>query len=217
LLDQLRKTGSDFATGNVQRLSSGGTTRSSFLQKVFGETRLKTHVTRFPPLITDRIVPNKVWRRSFWDAHGFRFPEGMLHEDIPVVVPAQFAARSVDVIPDPVYMWRIREGADRSITQRRAEKRALLDRIKAIDLVRDYLTREGHRKARRWYDRSVIAEDLSYHLNVLDVADDEYRAIFLEQANISLDRAGRRACADLRAIDRLKWHLVRRRLVPELL
>src|SRR5207248_9831441 len=46
LLDPLRKTGSDFATGNVQRLSSGGTTRSSFLQKVFGETRLKTHVTR---------------------------------------------------------------------------------------------------------------------------------------------------------------------------
>jgi CDP-glycerol glycerophosphotransferase len=217
LLDPLVRTGSDFATGNVQRLTSGGATRSTFLQKVFGETRLRTHVTRFPPLLTDRIAPNKLWRRSFWDAHRFRFPEGMLHEDIPVVVPAQFAARSVDVIADPVYLWRVRQGADSSITQRRAERRALVDRLKAIDLVRDYLNREGRRRARRWYDRSVIVDDLTYYLDVLDVADDEYRATFLDRANVQLDRAGRRACSNLPAIDRLKWHLVRRRLLSELL
>ena len=100
LLRSLEKTGSDFATGNVHRLTATGTAQAPFLRTVFSRDRPKTHVKRFRELLDDRIVPNKLWRRSFWDEHGFRFPEGMLHEDIPVVIPAQFLARSVDVIAD---------------------------------------------------------------------------------------------------------------------
>jgi CDP-glycerol glycerophosphotransferase len=220
LLEPLRKTGSDFATGNVFRLASVGTSQTRWLAKVFVQTRLETHVTRFRPLLADRIVPNKLWRRSFWDAHEYRFPEGMVHEDIPVVLPAQFAARSVDVIAEPVYLYRIREGidvSDQSITQRRLEQKVLLDRIAAVEHVRDYLAREGPRKARRWYEQSVVAEDLMYFLNVLDNADDDYRDLFLERVNAYLDGADRHIYDELLAIDRLKWHLVRSRLMPELL
>ena len=220
LLDPLRKTGSDFATGNVRRLTSIGTSQTRFLAKVFVEDRRKTHITRFRPLLADRIVPNKLWRRSFWEQHGFRFPEGMVHEDIPVVLPAQFAARSVDVVADPVYLYRIREGmhlSDQSITQRRLDQRALLDRVRAVTHVRDYLVRNGPRKARRWYEQSVVAEDLMYFLNVLDNADDEYREVFLDRVNAFLDGTGRHVFHELKAIDRLKWHFVRRRLMPELL
>ena len=220
LLEPLRKTGSDFATGNVYRLASVGTSQSRFLAKVFVQTRLKTHVTRFRPLLADRIVPNKLWRRSFWEAHGYRFPEGVAHEDIPVVLPAQFAARSVDVIAEPVYLYRIREGidvSDQSITQRRLDRQVLLDRIAAVEHVRDHLAREGPRGARRWYEQSAVAEDLLYFLNVLDNADEEYRAVFLDRVNRFLDRADRHVFDELLAIDRLKWELVRRRLMPELL
>src|SRR6185312_12378220 len=73
------------------------------------------------------------------------------------------------------------------------------------------------RRARRWYEQSVLAEDLMYFLNVLDNADEEYRATFLEKVNAFLDRVGRHAYDDLTAIDRLKWYLVRRRQMPELL
>src|SRR2546430_1873926 len=69
----------------------------------------------------------------------------------------------------------------------------------------------------RWYAQSVVAEDLRYYLDVLDGASDEYRELFLERVNAFLDRAGRGLYRDLPAIDRLKWHLVRRRLMPELL
>ena len=217
LLEPLQKTGSDFATGNVHRLVSGGSAQSPFLARTFAETRWKTHVTEFRPLIADRIVPNKLWRRSFWGQHGFRFPEGMVHEDIPVVVPAQFAARSVDVVAEPVYFYRIRQGADLSITQQRAQRRSLSDRIAAIEMARDYLIQQGPPEARDWYERSVVADDLSYYLDVLDVADHEYRALFLDRVNALLDQADRRILETLPAIDRLKWHLVRRRLMPELL
>lgn len=218
LVTPLEETGSDFATGNVNRLTTAGLVPARFLARAFDRTRLKTHVTKFRPLLFDRIVPNKLWRRSFWQGGGYRFPEGVLHEDIPVVLPAHFAARSVDVVEEPVYYYRVREGADLSITQRRLEPRALIGRIDAVEHVQAYLAREGPRRARRWYEQSVIAEDLRYYLDVLDGASDEYRELFLERVNGFIDRAHERGLyRDLTAINRLKWHLVRRRLMPELL
>jgi CDP-glycerol glycerophosphotransferase len=178
---------------------------------------MQTHVTRFRALLADRTAWNKVFRRAFWDRHGFRFPEGRLYEDIPVMLPAHFSARSVDVIAEPVYYWRVRRtGSDLSITQRRLERRALLDRLAAIEEVRDHLARNGPRRAVRWYERSAIADDLRLHLNLLDQADDGYRELFLERAGAFVARAGWGVLRTLPAIDRLKWHLVHERRMPEL-
>ena len=217
LLGALEQTGSDFATGNVQRLTRWGTFQANFLSRTFTRTELATHVTRFRPLLADRIAWNKLFRRAFWDAQGYAFPEGRIHEDIPVIIPAQFAARSVDVISEPVYYWRIREGGDLSITQRRLEVKALNDRMEAVEEVSRYLEEHGPRGARRWYEESVVADDLRLHLNVLDRADDDYRRLFLDRVNAYLDGASPRIYRRLAAIDRLKWHLVRRRAMPELL
>jgi CDP-glycerol glycerophosphotransferase len=126
LLGALEQTGSDFATGNVYRLTRAGTFQSPFLARAFARTRLKTHVSRDRPLLADRVAWNKLWRRSFWGAR--RFPEGVVHEDIPVILPAHFEARAVDVLAEPVYHYRIRE---HSITDRRREPHVLRDRLAA--------------------------------------------------------------------------------------
>jgi CDP-glycerol glycerophosphotransferase len=217
LLGALEETGSDFATGNVHRLIRGETRQAPFLAKAFARTRLRTHVSRCRALLADRTAWNKLWRHDFWREHGLRFPEGVVHEDIPIVLPAHFMARSVDVIADPVYFYRVREGGELSITQRRSEPRILLDRLAAIDQVRTYLARHAGARAVRWYEQSLVADDLRLHLNVFDAADDAYRTLFLDRVNALLDDAGAGIYEGLRAIDRLKWHLVRRRLVPELL
>ena len=183
LLGALDETGSDFATGNVHRLDGAATTQAPFLARAFARTRLRTHVTRFRPLLADRTAWNKLYRRSFWDRHGYRFPEGRLYEDIPVTLPAHFAARAVDVLADPVYFWRVRRsGGEQSITQRRLEQRALLDRLAAIEEVRDHLARNGPRRGLRWYEQSAVADDLRLYLDLLDEADDDYRALFLERS-----------------------------------
>lgn len=213
----LEESGSDFATGNVRRLESAGERQVGFLAEAFAKTRLATHISEYRPLLADRVAWNKLFRRSFWDEQGRSFPEGVLNEDIPVILPAHFAARSVDVISDPIYYWRIRDGEELSITQRRLEPRALLDRMAAIEKVTDHLDRHGKRKWKRWYLESVLADDLRFYLNPLASADDEYQALFLDRVNAFLDRAPRRIYDPLPAIERLKWHLVRRRLMPELL
>ncbi|MCW3008321.1 MAG: putative glycosyltransferase [Solirubrobacterales bacterium] len=217
LVGALDQSGSDFATGNVLRFNRWGTRQAPFLTKAFTKTRMKTHVRSFRALLVDRIAPNKLWRRTFWDAHGLRFPEGVVHEDVPVVVPAHFMARSVDVIAEHVYLYREREGDDLSITQRRAEQKMLEDRLAAVESVTEFLGAHEDAQAQRWYRESVVAEDLRYYLNVLDEADDAYRQTFLDRVNAYLDEAGPDVEAPLPAIDRLKYHLVRRRLLDELL
>jgi CDP-glycerol glycerophosphotransferase len=213
----IQRTGSDFATGMVHRYDGTTTQPAKFLKKAFMRSRARTHVTRFPWLVADRVAWNKVWRRSFLEEHQLRFAEGMFHEDIPMVVPAHFLARSVDVLAKPVYLWRERSEGAQSITQRRLDMRLLLDRFAAVEQVCDFLEDGWPEAARHAYYESALADDLRYHLNVLDAADAEYQRVFLDRANAFLDRAGEDAEAGLHAFQRLKWHLVRRRLLDELL
>ena len=216
LIRSLDKTGSDFATGNVHRFNRGGTSPAPFVARAFGKTRPKTHITRFRGLLVDRIAPNKLFRRSFWDQHDFAFPEGVTHEDIPVILPAHFVAKSVDVIAEPVYLYRLRETGGLSITQRRLEPKVLLDRLSAVSHVSGFL-RSHKRRAKRWYDASVVAEDLRYYVNVLPHADEDYRRLFLDRVNAFLDTISPKAFEPLLAIERVKWALVRARRMDELL
>ncbi len=217
LLEALEASGSAFASGNVRRFTSLGTQKTSFQSKVFDRTRLGTHITRYPALLADRTAWNKLFRRSFWDEHELRFPVGVYYEDTPVTIPAHYLAKSVDAIEQTVYLWRMREGPDLSITQRRTEAKTLRDRFAAVDYVSRFLGQQGFKVSRAAYDRTVVANDLRFFLDVLPRADDEYRRLFLDLANDFIDRADSWALDQPQAIDRVKWELVRRRALPELL
>jgi CDP-glycerol glycerophosphotransferase (TagB/SpsB family)/glycosyltransferase involved in cell wall biosynthesis len=217
LLGALDRTGSDFATGNIRRLTSLGTTRATFLANAFARERLETHITRLPSLTADRLACNKLFRRSFWDRHGFRFPEGVRNEDIPVIMSAHYLAGSVDVVAETVYLWRRREGGDLSGSQQRVGVKALRDRVAAVDHVSRFLADRGLTEAKAVYDKSVVGNDLRYFLDVLDNAAEDERHLFLDLANDFLDRADAQVLEQPLAIDRLKWQLVRRRALPELL
>jgi CDP-glycerol glycerophosphotransferase len=164
--------------------------------------------------VSDRVAWNKLWRRSFLEQHRLSFPEGVYHEDIPMVVPAHYLARAVDVVRDPVYLWRLRTG---SITTRRTEPRLLHARLNAVARVCDFLDATQPEHLRRIDHESVLAADVRYHRDVLDSVDDRYRTEFLDAANALLQRFHPDAESPLPALQRLKWHLVRRRLLPELL
>lgn len=215
LCRSLDRTGSDFATGNVLRVGPRGTRPAPFLRKAFARPRRRTHVTRFSWLVSDRVAWNKLWRREFLERHALRFTEDAYHEDIPMVVPAHFLARAVDVVAAPVYLYREREGENRSITQRRTELRVLEDRVAAVNAVCDFLDARG--LPARAYHESVLAEDLRYHLDVLPDADDGYRRAFLAAAGTFLERIGPSAEDGLPPLQRLKWHLARRGLLEQLL
>ncbi len=93
-----------------------------------------------PLLLADVFAWNKAYRRSFWDAAGLAFPEGVRYEDQPAITRALVAAR-FDVLTEPVYRWRVRTDGT-SISQQRADVRDLDDRI----------------RTKRWSTETVLAD-----------------------------------------------------------
>ncbi|GAA4958687.1 glycosyltransferase family 2 protein [Actinoplanes utahensis] len=140
LVGSLEESGSDIASGDVRRLTSKGVSRYPGYAETFAVARRRTHITRDEALIADRMVWNKVFRRSFWDAHGFAFrlPQ---YEDGPVTIRAHITASAVDVVPRVVYLWRIREGGEPSITQRQYEAANIGRRMRMMvdinEIIRD--------------------------------------------------------------------------------
>lgn len=139
----LEETGSDFLSGNEFRFDFRGAHPAPMLEHNFGVTRLRTNVSKRPELMRDLLPHNKVYRRAFWDAAGLEFPEGILFEDGPVSVRAHALAKSVDLIATPIYYWRLRDDASRSLSQLADDQRFFVDRIYASTLSADFL--EAHR------------------------------------------------------------------------
>ncbi|MCZ0972602.1 glycosyltransferase [Streptomyces albulus] len=109
LIGLLDKSGADLATGNVYRLGAAGRSQSAF-HPAARETVLRTHVRRDPVLLGDHFVRNKVFRRAFWDRHGFVFPDGDGCDGAAVALPAHVLAEAVDVLHEHVCYWRLPSG-----------------------------------------------------------------------------------------------------------
>ncbi|WP_405017784.1 bifunctional glycosyltransferase family 2 protein/CDP-glycerol:glycerophosphate glycerophosphotransferase [Kitasatospora sp. NBC_00070] len=210
MIGTLEETGSDFVTGNVLRFRAVGYYPSGGHRKPFAETRLKTHVRELPSLVTDRTAWNKVYRRSFFDAAGVLYPEGILYEDAPVSVPHHYLAKSVDVLSEPIYHWREREVGEMSITQMRTNPKGLIDRVKSMELVRAWLLGRPEPEFKEYlrsYDENNLVEEIPmFFWSVLE-GDQDYREAY--QVNVSrlLRAIGPEQVRKLRAPLRLKYHL----------
>ncbi|MFF7633852.1 CDP-glycerol glycerophosphotransferase family protein [Kitasatospora sp. NPDC008050] len=210
MISTLDETGSDFATGNVLRFRAVGHYPSGGHSKPFRHTKLKTHITEIPALVTDRTAWNKVYRRSFWDAAGLLYPEGILYEDAPVSVPHHYLAKSVDVLSEPIYHWRERELGEMSITQMRTNPKGLVDRVTSMELVRSWLLKQTAPKYKEYlrsYDENNLVEEIPmFFWSVVD-GEQDYRDAYQECVGRLLRAIGPEQVRKLRAPLRLKYHL----------
>ena len=138
MVGSLEKTGSDIAAGNAYRFASTkGVYQSWTHREPFAKTKLQTRISDTPVLMRDRMIWNKVYRRSFWDAGAYEFPP-IRYEDYMVTLRAYLEAPSVDIFHDHVYFWRDRESGD-SITQQAARADNARDRYLSAKMVLDVL------------------------------------------------------------------------------
>ncbi|MEV8633066.1 CDP-glycerol glycerophosphotransferase family protein [Streptosporangium sp. NPDC051023] len=212
----LAETGSDLVTGNVHRFNGRGAWQSNMHRDTFAERVTRTHVTRGETLLRDRLVTNKLWRRSFWEEHGFRFPEGVLYEDTSVALPAHFLATAVDVLACPIYLWRERDGDSLSITQDRTHVKGVEDRFASVTSVRRFLLGAGRAAHVPAWDLTVLDGDLPVFLQALERGGEAFRECFLDLAGEYLDAVDPRVLSRLPAPKRVRWQLVRERRLPEL-
>jgi len=217
LLHTLESSGSDFVSGAVQRIGTGGVRPSALHERAIKGRKTGTHVTRSPELLYDISVWNKLFRKSFWDAHALRYPEGMVWEDLQLMTRAHVLARAVDVIGDNTYYWRERAAGEFSITQNRADIGNLRDRITALLAIDAFLREHAPAATARAHRRKALVNDLWLYVRDLGRVSDEYLAEFFGLANSYLATVPRRVWRSLPATHKLAYYLTRRRLDRPLL
>ena len=208
LLAVLEQSGSDFVSGAVRRLTADGLADSGLHGRAIKTRRLGTQISRTPELFYDISVWNKLFRRSFWDAAGLAFPQGMLWEDLVAMTMAHVLARAVDVITEPVYCWRDRDKGAPSITQSRTDTSNLRDRITALEMIDDFLRERGTPAMLGQHQHKALVNDLWLYIGDLSKTSADYRSEFVGLARRYLGQVSPKVVAALPATRKLAYYLI---------
>ena len=207
MLATLDRTGSSFVAGNARRFNNSSGVRQSWAQRIpFAQERLATHVSEFPHLVLDRMVWNKVYRRSFWDEFGYRFP-AIRYEDYPVTLKAHLDALTVDCLSTPVYYWRERESGE-SITQQKFKYSNIHDRVVSAELVMD-LVDERAPELRTEVHRHLAEIDLVVLVQAFGTVPDDELGNLVGLSKRLTSRLDRAVEGELSSYDQLQLHALR--------
>lgn len=180
LMTSILETGSDIATGNVTRVQAKRewpAWNQSFTHDI--PRSITTTLSDTPNLLFDTTSWNKVYRRSLLDENGIRFPEGKLYEDMHPTAQAFLAARTVDIVPEIVYYYRVRDD-NSSITQKRAEIKNLADKLEMVEHVKsDVALHELSEDARQVPVFKALEGDLPVYSPYLGLSP-EFDSLYLD-------------------------------------
>ena len=132
------KNNSDMTIGAVWFFDYRSCWRSPIHEMAFSGTKECTHITESPELFYDARIWNKLIKRSFWEENNFRIPEGMVYEDIPISMAMHYFSNNVSMIYENCFLWRVRGGLSKSITQSMDGLENLANRLRALGMVDDF-------------------------------------------------------------------------------
>lgn len=176
MVDRLRRTRSDLVTGNMARLEDGVLSAVPWMNRLHPADRTLT-IAEFPDLLGDVFACNKLFRRPFWDDHGFAWPEGVRYEDQPTTTEAYLSATRIAVTSHVVYHWRIRSDGS-SITQQRASVQDLSDRWTTKRMTLASVRRRGTPElVEALVDRILPADMWRYFVLIPGAGDEWWRLL----------------------------------------
>lgn len=108
LLSSLEISGSDMAVGDHLKFSPTETWSPTLRWYEFDEHQMSRRPSELPGLLGGRACWNRMFRRSFWDRSGLGFPPLDSLEDMEPMTRAMVESRSIDVVPQVVYLYRDR-------------------------------------------------------------------------------------------------------------
>ncbi len=175
MVGQLRRTGSDFVTAAFARGDETFARRPNWVNRTMGRDRTCLTLPADPWLLLDITAWNKVFRRSFWVRHRFRFMEGVRYEDQVPITRAYLTARSFDVLRQQVYVWRTRFDGT-SITQQKSSLPDLTDRLRSQQECALLINRAPDSVRDTWYLK-LLDYDLPNYLGAALNADEGYNRV----------------------------------------
>ncbi len=192
LLRSLQYTGSDFASAyrDQGRLA-------------------RTHISKTTGLLYDVSAGNKLFRRSLWDLHRLRYPEGVVWDDTQLMTTAHVLARKVDVIPDAIRLRRPRARDGGSIA-------VLRDRIITLAAIDTLLASYGPAKLLRAHQTKALTDDLWRYVHDMHTLSQAHRAEFAVLVAPYLDTVSPKVLRRLPAPHKHAYRQVREGSMPQL-
>ena len=173
LLTSARTTGSDIVMGAHERFDSRRTWSPSWVDGVHRSARPRTTASEFVPLLRNFYTVNKLYRRDFWRAQDLWFREGVAYEDQPIITQLLGRARRIDVLPDVVYRYRLRDDHS-SISQQTTSLHDLRSRISAWEVSRAVLREELAPEAYQGWLLTLFEAHFHWYLTSPGTVDDTY-------------------------------------------
>ena len=173
LVESARRTGSDMVVGSIERFDSARTWTPDWVAHLQGQPRERIVIEDFLPLLRNLYTWNKLYRRDFWDRQGLWFREGVAYEDQPIVTQLFARARAIDVIPDIVYRYRMRDDQS-SISQQTASLKDLRQRVEAWEETRRVLRAEGRDRVYAGWLQTLFDAHFHWYLRSPGVLADDY-------------------------------------------
>ncbi len=210
MFDAAEKENAQFAICNVARFNSKKTWISALHEKVFNQLNETANIFTDYSLVYDTISCNKLISKDFWDKHQFKFPEGILYEDIPVTIPMHCLADKVAVVNKVGYFWRQRDGVTTSITQNSHNMKNLYDRIKIIKMVDEFFEKNINEHNLELAKQIKFLEiDLIIFVNICNnVPEEQAREILKIIRDYINSSISSEAIDQLSVIHKQKYHFV---------
>lgn len=211
MVDSLRRTGSDIATGSYVRQGATGRSRPKLTARVHERSRLAVRLDDMPELLAEPVLWNKTYRREFWNRHVGEMNSFANYEDQEPVYRAFVSAAAIDVLTTDVYAWRLADGRDTRSKRkgRHTDLRARLRVIEALDTVLEHASEPVRDRAYAIW----MGTDLAMHAAFLDTANKKFRETLTSAASRMKKAMPRRSWNLIPAQDRLfMWVIAAGRL-----
>ncbi|UJP39556.1 glycosyltransferase family 2 protein [Cellulomonas palmilytica] len=121
MLASARSSGSDMVVGDFLKFSALATWRPTERWTGFADRAQGLSLTDRPQLVRNRACWNRLFRTRFWREQAIAYPSVPRSNDIVPMVTALVAARTIDVVPDIVYLYRERPGGTSMTAQAGAD------------------------------------------------------------------------------------------------
>ncbi|PFG31882.1 CDP-glycerol glycerophosphotransferase family protein [Paramicrobacterium agarici] len=176
----LRETGSSFAVMPYRRELKGSYPQAApWIRAAHDVERKATTLETFPNVMVNAVAWSKVYRREFWDACEFTFPEGLLYEDQALSMEAYARADRFDVLSRVSINWRMRDDQS-SITQQVTSSRNIHHHHIAVRDSLNVLQKYSSPDVRQERLRQILNNNLGEFLPNIRQMDDEAWAQFVD-------------------------------------
>ncbi|WDG28014.1 glycosyltransferase [Streptomyces sp. CA-278952] len=180
LLQSALATGAEITAGRALRVNLAKDEVTVWQPQLYGTARtVEGGLRAMPELFDDPIAAAKLYRLDFLLDQGIRFPEELYFEDTYFSTVAWYCARTITLLPVPVYRWIWERESDApSITNRRGELRSIRDRVLVHQYADAFLLRNGARDLLAHKAAKFLSHDLRLYTPELRSGDAEFRKGF---------------------------------------